>query len=300
MRVRLAPKRLLAVLLAVSAVVALVAVGALGGCAAPSDSPAAAVASPSPSPSPTAAGPAALENPPMKTIGIIGGISWVSTLEYYRKINQMVQYQLGPLYSAPILLYSIPFGEFSKQERLASKGDWAPMRKTMVDAAKSLERGGADFIIIASNTMSSTAGLIEENVDIPVLSIIDAVGKAVNERGLKTVALLGTKYTMEEDFYRGRLEREYGLKVVTPNAAERDYINNVIFDELCAGVFKKRSRDHFTRVMDRLVKEEGAEGVILGCTEIPLLMKDADTYVPYFDTTEIHSAAAMWYSLGEK
>ena len=236
----------------------------------------------------------------MKTIGIIGGISWVSTLEYYRKINQMVQYQRGPLYSAPILLYSIPFGEFSKQERLASKGDWAPLRKTMVDAAKSLERGGADFIVIASNTMSSTADLIEENVDIPVLNIIDAVGAAVNDRGLKTVALLGTRYTMEEDFYKGRLERDYGLKVVTPNAAEQDYINSVIFDELCAGVFKKRSRDHFTRIIDRLVKEEGAEGVILGCTEIPLLMKDADTYVPTFDTTEIHSAAAMWYSLGEK
>ena len=236
----------------------------------------------------------------MKTIGIIGGISWVSTLEYYRKINQMVQFQRGPLYSAPILLYSIPFGEFSKQERLASKGDWAPLRKTMVEAAKSLERGGADFIVIASNTMNSTAGLIEENVSIPVLNIIDAVGGAVNDRGLKTVALLGTKYTMEEDFYRGRLERDYGLKVVTPNAAERDYINAVIFDELCAGVFKKTSRHRFEKIIDRLVKEEGVEGVILGCTEIPLLMKDAETYVPYFDTTEIHSAAAMWRSLGEE
>jgi len=295
MRARLGLKRLVVVLVAV---VAVTAVCALGGCAASSSPDTGATGAPSPSS--TAASPAASEKPPMKTIGIIGGISWVSTLEYYRKINQMVQYHRGPLYSAPILLYSIPFGEFSKQERLASKGDWAPLRKTMVEAAKSLERGGADFIIIASNTMNSTADLIEQNVDIPVLNIIDAVGAAVNDRGLKTVALLGTKYTMEEDFYKGRLERVYGLKVVTPNATERDYINNVIFDELCAGVFKKKSRDHFTRIIDRLVKEEGAEGVILGCTEIPLLMKGADTYVPVFDTTELHSAAAMWYSLGEE
>ena len=294
-RTRLALKRLVVVLFAVVAVIAL---GALGGCGASSSPDTGATGAPSPSS--TAAGPAASENPQMKTIGIIGGISWLSTIEYYRQINEMFQYRLGPLYSAPILLYSIAFGEFSKQERLAAKGDWRPLRQTMVEAARSLERGGADFIIVASNTMNSTDDLIAANVDIPVLNIIDAVGRAVNDRGLKTVALLGTKYTMEEDFYKGPLERDYGLKVVTPNAAERDYINDVIFNELCAGVFKKTSRDRFVRIIDRLVKEEGAEGVILGCTEIPLLMKDADTYVPTFDTTQLHSAAAALYSLSEK
>jgi aspartate racemase len=205
-----------------------------------------------------------------------------------------------PLYSAPILLYSIAFAEFSKQERLAAEGDWRPLQQTMVEAARSLERGGADFIIVASNTMNSTDDVIEENVKIPVLDIIDAVGAAVSDRGLKTVALLGTKYTMEEDFYRGRLEGDYGLDVVTPNAAERDYINDVIFNELCAGVFRKESRDRFVQIMNRLVKEEGAEGIILGCTEIPLLVKDADTTVPTFDTTRLHSAAAVRYSLGDQ
>ena len=189
----------------------------------------------------------------------------------------MIRDRFGPTYSAPILLYSIPFGEFSKQERLADKGDWAPLRATMVDAAKRLEAGGADFIIVASNTMNSTDDLIEANVGIPVLNIVDAVGGAVQDRGLKTIALLGTKYTMEQEFYRGRLEGDYGLKVVTPDAAERDYINDVIFNELCAGVFKPQSRRRFEQIVDRLVKEEGAEGVILGCTEIPLLMRDADT-----------------------
>jgi len=292
---RLGLKHLLAVLFTVAAVIAF---GALGGCAAsPSPDTGATGAA---SASPAAGSTTASDEPPMKTIGIIGGISWLSTLEYYRQINEMFQYRLGPLYSAPIPLYSIAFGEFSRQERLAANGDWRTLRQTMVEAARSLERGGADFIIVASNTMSSTDDLIAENVKIPVLNIIDAVGMAVNDRGLKTVALLGTKYTMEEDFYKGRLERDYGLKVVTPNAAERDYINDVIFNELCAGVFRKRSRDRFVKIIDRLVKEEGAEGAILGCTEIPLLMKDADTHVPTFDTTQLHSAAAVRYSLGEE
>jgi aspartate racemase len=236
----------------------------------------------------------------MKTIGIIGGISWVSSAEYYRLINEAVRDRFGPTYSAPILMYSIEFGEFSKEERLATKGDWAPLRRTMVDAAQRLERGGADFIIVASNTMNSTDDLIAANVKIPVLNIVDAVGASVNDRGIKTVALLGTKYTMEEPFYRGRLEGDYGLKVVTPDKAERDYVNAVIFDQLCAGVFKKESRERFVRIIERLVKEEGAQGVILGCTEIPLLVKQKDVSVPVFDTTAIHSAAAVRRALGEK
>ena len=235
----------------------------------------------------------------MKTIGIIGGISWVSSEQYYRFINEMVRDRFGPTCSAPILMYSIPFGEFSQEERRASKGDWRPLRRTMVDAAQRLQRGGADFIIVASNTMNSTDDLIEKNVTIPVLSIQDAVGAAVQDKGLKKVALLGTTYTMEEPFYRGVLEGDFALQVVTPNPAERDYINAVIFDQLCAGVFTKKARDHFVRIIERLVKEKGAQGVILGGTEIPLLVKQKDVSVPVFDTTRIHSAAAVRYSLGE-
>ncbi|MEI6727514.1 MAG: aspartate/glutamate racemase family protein [Actinomycetes bacterium] len=278
------------------------AVGALCGCAASSSAQGVGSASPVPAPSssPTVVSRAAAEDPPMKTIGIIGGISWVSSEQYYRFINEMVRDRFGPTYSAPILMYSIPFGEFSKQERLAGKGDWKPLRATMVDAAQRLERGGADFIIVASNTMNSTDDLIEANVSIPVLNIVDAVGAAVQDRGIKTVALLGTKFTMEQPFYAGRLEGDYGLKVVTPNAAERTYINAVVFNQLCAGRFTDAARDHFARIIERLVREEGAQGVIPGCTEIPLLVKQKDVSVPAFDTTLIHSAAAVRYSLGEK
>lgn len=240
------------------------------------------------------------EEPHMKTIGIIGGVSWVSSLEYYRLMNEMVMDKLGGLHSAKILMYSIEFGDFSKQERLADQGDWRPLRKTMIDAAQRLKRGGADFIVIASNTMNSTADLIESNVKIPVLHIADATGKKVKERGIKTVALLGTAYTMEQDFYRDRLEKKYGLKVVIPNKAERDYINKVIFDELCAGKIIKKSKEQFIRIINRLVKEEGAKGVILGCTEIPLLIKQGDVNVPVFDTAAIHAEAAVKYSLSGK
>lgn len=237
------------------------------------------------------------EEPQMKTIGVIGGVSWVSSIEYYRLMNEMARDELGGLHSARILMYSIEFGDFSKQERLAEQGNWELLRKTMIDAAQRLERGGADFIIICSNTMNSTADIIEANVKIPVLHIADATGEKVNESGIKTVALLGTKYTMEQNFYRDRLEKKYGLKVVIPNEDEREYINEVIFDELCAGKFYEKSKKRYIQIIDRLVKEEGVEGVILGCTEIPLLVKQEDVSVPVFDTTEIHAEAAVKYAL---
>ncbi len=240
------------------------------------------------------------EAPQMKTIGIIGGISWVSSAEYYRLMNEMVMDKLGGLHSAKILMYSIEFGDFSEQERLAKQGDWELLRKTMIDAAQRLERGGADFIVIGSNTMNSTADIIEANVKIPVLHIVDATGEAVNKKGIKTVALLGTAYAMEADFYRDRLEKKYGLKVVIPNKTEREYINEVIFDELCAGKFYAESKEGYVRIIERLVNEEGAEGVILGCTEIPLLVKQEDVSVPVFDTTKIHSEAAVEYALRSK
>jgi aspartate racemase len=236
----------------------------------------------------------------MKTIGIIGGISWQSSLSYYAIINDEVGKKLGGLHSGKILMYSIEFGEFSKQERLAGEGNWEPLRKTMVDAAQRLKRGGADFIVIASNTMNSTAELIEQKVKIPVLHIADATGERVKQSGIKTVALLGTRYTMEEKFYRERLEKKYGLKVVIPNKSERDYINSVIFDELCAGKFNKGSRERFAQIIDRLAKEDGAQGAILGCTEIPLLIGQEDVSIPVFDTARIHSEAAVKEALKQE
>jgi len=238
--------------------------------------------------------------PEMKTIGVIAGVGWVSSIVYYRLLNEMVGQKLGGLHSAKVLMYSIEFGEFSKQERLADKGDWRPLRATMIDAAKRLERGGADFIIIASNTMNSTADIIEANVKIPVLRIYDANGAAVQKSELKTVALLGTTFTMEQPFYRDCLEKKYGLRVVIPNKAERDYINKVIFDELCADKFLPSSKKRYLQIINRLVKEEGAQGVILGCTEIPLLVNQKDIAVPVFDSMALHCAAAVNYALGGK
>jgi aspartate racemase len=241
----------------------------------------------------------ALPKPQVKTIGIIGGVSWVSSIEYYRLMNEMFRDQLGGLHSAQILMFSIEFDDFAQQERLADRGNWTPLTATMIDAAQRLKRGGAEFIVIASNTLNSQAGIIEATVGIPVLHIADATGDAVLERGEHTVALLGTKYTMEQPFYRERLEKR-GLKVITPNAKERDYINTVIFDELCRGRIEPESRKQFVQIINRLVKEEGVEGVILGCTEIPLLVKSGDVAIPVLDTTAIHAAAAVKRSLSSK
>jgi aspartate racemase len=233
---------------------------------------------------------------PIKTIGIIGGVSWASSIEYYRLMNEMVRDTLGGVHSAQILMFSIEFGEFSKQERLADKGDWTLITQTMVNAAQRLKRGGADFIVIASNTLNSLANHIEEEVGIPVIHIADATGEKVREKAVHTVVLLGTKYTMEQPFYRERLKK-CGIKVVTPNEKERDYINKVIFDELCANKIENESKRGFMKIINRLRKEEGAEGVILGCTEIPLLIKQEDMDIPVFDTTAIHSEAAVRYWL---
>ncbi|UUX93292.1 aspartate/glutamate racemase family protein [Methanoplanus endosymbiosus] len=234
----------------------------------------------------------------MKTIGVIGGISWVSSLEYYRMMNEMANERLGGLHSAEILMCSVEFGNFSKQERLAEDGDWGPLRNTMVEAAKRLEAGGADFIIICSNTMHSTAGDIEDNVDIPVLHIADATGERIKEKGVKTVGLLGRKYTMEESFYRDILEDKYGIEVIVPDESDRDYVNSVIFDELCAGIITDESRAGFVEIIGRL-EEEGAEGVILGCTEIPLLVSQEDVDIAVFDTMTIHAQAAVDYAINK-
>lgn len=266
------------------------------GCTAPAgpaQSP--APATPAPLPTPTFLPPAPGE---MKTIGIIGGVGWSSSLDYYRIMNEKVQNELGGDNSAKIVMYSIEFGEFSKQERLADAGNWDPLNATMLDAARRVKAGGADFVIIGSNTLNSRADDIEAKVGIPVLRIYDVTGAKVNRSGLKKVALLGTKYTMEQPFYRDVLKNKYGIEVVTPTATERDFINKVIFDELVRNDIRNESRQEYVRIINRLADEEGAEGVILGCTEIPLLVHQSDVKIPVFDTTRIHAEAAVDYALG--
>ena len=234
----------------------------------------------------------------MKTIGIIGGITWVSSIEYYRVINQLVHKKLGGVSSAKILMYSIEFGEFSREEKLAEQGDFTALNQIMIDAAGRLKRGNADFVVIASNTMNSAAKLIEREVGIPVLQIADAVGKEIRRSGVKRVVLLGTKYTMEAPFYRDFLEKNFGLEVFTPDAADRDFINNVIFDELAAEQFVPASKQRFVSITEDLIRKTGATGVILGCTEIPLLINQKDLSVKVFDTIQIHSEAAVNRALG--
>ena len=230
-----------------------------------------------------------------KVIGVIGGVSWASSDTYYRRMNEIMRDRFGSLYSANFLMYSIPFHSFAEQERQAAKGDWTMMTAMMVDAAERLKAGGADFIVIASNTLNSLAGVIEEQVGIHVLNIIDAVGSEIYKKGLHKVTLLGTKHTMEDGFYKNKLEEKYGLEVLIPTLEERDYINNVIFDELCNDIIVNHSREGYKRIINRLVGE-GGEGVILGCTEIPLLITQKELGIPTFDSAEIHSVAAIDYA----
>lgn len=234
----------------------------------------------------------------MKTIGVIGGITWVSSIEYYRLMNELVQKKVGGVSSAKMLMYSIEFGEFSREEKLAEQGDFTALNREMIDAAQRLKRGGADFVVIASNTMNSAGSLIEREVGIQVLQIADVVGKAIRRAGLDRVILLGTKYTMEAPFYRNYLEKNFGISVVTPDLADRDYINQVIFDELAAQVFRPEARQRFIDITENLIRRTGAKGVILGCTEIPLLINQKDISVKAFDTIELHAEAAVDLALG--
>jgi aspartate racemase len=229
----------------------------------------------------------------MKTIGMIGGMSWESTLEYYRIVNQEVKVRLGGLHSAKCLLYSVDFEEI---ERLQHENRWDAAGAVLGRAAQSLEKGGADFILICTNTMHKVAEEVKASVSIPLLHLADATAEVIKEKGLKKIALLGTRFTMEEDFYKGRLVDNYDLEVLIPNASEMDAIHQVIYEELCLGTINSESRKRYLDVIDRL-KSEGAEGVILGCTEIGLLVKQEDTDVPLFDTTEIHARAAVDFAL---
>ncbi len=229
----------------------------------------------------------------MKTIGMIGGMSWESTLEYYRIVNQAVKASLGGLHSAKCLLYSVDFEEI---EALQHRNQWAEAARMMVGAAQSLEKGGADFVIICTNTMHKVAEAVEQGVSIPLLHIADATAEKIKAAGMQKIALLGTRFTMEEDFYKGRLVKSFGLDVLVPSESEMDVVHNVIYQELCLGRIESASRQKYLDIIDHLVAG-GAEGVILGCTEIGLLVTQADTRVPLFDTTEIHAKAAVEFAL---
>ncbi|PGB02665.1 aspartate/glutamate racemase family protein [Bacillus toyonensis] len=224
----------------------------------------------------------------MKTIGLIGGMSWESTSEYYRILNEEIKSRLGGLHSAKCLINSVDFEEI---ERFQSNGDWDGAGEVLGNAAYSLQNGGADFIIICTNTMHKVVEKIKENINIPVLHIADTTAKEIKRKGIQTIGLLGTKYTMEQDFYKSRIE-ENNIKVIVPLEKNREKINEIIYTELCLGKITSQSREYYKRVIEELV-QKGAQGIILGCTEIGLLIKQEDVLVPIFDTTFIHAMEAV-------
>ena len=232
----------------------------------------------------------------MKTIGLLGGMSWESSAEYYRILNQTVKARLGGLHSARCLLYSVDFAEI---EALQRSGNWEKLTQTMIEASQKLENAGADCLLICTNTMHRMAPEIEAAIEIPLLHIADAAGDAIAARRIKTVGLLGTRFTMEGDFYRKRLEEKFDLEVLIPNDAERDIVHRVIYNELVKGEIREASRQAYLVVVDGL-QSRGAEGVILGCTEIPSLVRQADTQLPLFDTTRLHAEAAVDWALAVK
>ncbi len=225
----------------------------------------------------------------MKTIGLIGGISWESTMEYLKIMNETVRERLGGNHSAKLIIYTL---DFEGIERLQYENRWTELSGLFIDAAKGLEEGGADFLIICANTMHKLAEEVSAAIDIPLLHIGDVTAEKILAGGMMKVGLLGTIYTMEQDFYKGRLASKYGLEVIVPEESERKLVNDVIYNELCFGIVKEESREVFRRIISTLV-EEGAEGIILGCTEIPLLVKQEDSPVPLFNTTRIHAQRAV-------
>jgi aspartate racemase len=229
----------------------------------------------------------------MKTIGMIGGMSWESSIEYYRIINETLRNELGGLHSAKSIMFSV---EFTEIEALQHQNRWDEAAKILIAAARSLESGGADFAIICTNTMHKLYDKIQQSVRIPLLHIADATAELIKAQGIQKIALLGTRFTMAENFYKGRLIEKYGLEVIIPISEDMEIIHRIIYDELCAGIIQPDSRQKYADIIRRLVKE-GAEGIILGCTEIGLLVKQEDSPVPLFDTTEIHARAAVKYAL---
>lgn len=229
----------------------------------------------------------------MKTIGLIGGMSWESTIPYYRALNEAVKQQLGGLHSARCILYSVDFHDI---ERLQHAGDWSAAGAMLADAARSLEQAGADFIVLCTNTMHKVASSIEAAVNIPLLHIADATAMAIKQAGFNRVGLLGTKFTMEQPFYRDYLSEQHGIEVLVPNDAERDSLHQIIYQELCQGIINSESKQAVRRMMAGLAWQ-GVDAIILGCTEIGLLVGKADAAVPLFDTTLLHANAAVQLAL---
>jgi len=229
----------------------------------------------------------------VKTIGLIGGMSWESSIEYYRIMNEMTKAKLGGLHSGKSIMVSVDFAEI---EILQHQGRWAEAAEILMEAAKDLENGGADFIVLCTNTMHKVADELEASVKIPLLHIADATAQRVKDSGIQKIGLLGTRFTMEEEFYKGRLSQKYGLNVSIPNAEEREIVHRVIYEELVLGKIIPRSKEQYLGIMERMV-DQGAEGIILGCTEIGLLIHQEDSEVPLFDTTRIHAEAAVEYAL---
>jgi aspartate racemase len=229
----------------------------------------------------------------MKTIGLLGGMSWESTVGYYRAINKGVKNNLGGLHSAKIAMYSVDFDQI---EKLQHKGDWGGTARILSEAAQCVESAGADFLLICTNTMHKVAPEIEKAIKIPVLHIADATAEVLLHKGIKTVGLLGTAFTMEKDFYKGRLSEKYGLNVLVPNKEDRQIVHKIIYQELCLGKIQADSKAEYLRIID-LLANKGAEAVILGCTEIGMLVNQNDTKVKLFDTTAIHAEKAVEYAI---
>ncbi|MCR4424959.1 MAG: aspartate/glutamate racemase family protein [Firmicutes bacterium] len=230
----------------------------------------------------------------MKTIGLIAGMSWESSAEYYRIINEAVRHRLGGLHSAECIMYSV---DFARMERLQAAGEWDQVGAELAQVAKGLERAGAEILVLATNTMHKVADVIEAAVTIPLLHIADATAERVKAQGVERVGLLGTRFTMEEDFYAGHLAARRGLRVMTPGPEARQIVNDIIFRELCRGIVRESSRMALRGIMAGLAAS-GAQGIVLGCTELSMLVGAADAPVPVFDTTRIHAEAAVDWALG--
>jgi aspartate racemase len=225
----------------------------------------------------------------MKVIGLIGGMSWESTVEYYRVMNESVKARLGGLHSTKCVLYSVDFAEVAELQR---QGQWAEAAQLLTSAARNVEKAGADFVLICTNTMHKLADSVQAGIGIPLLHIADATAAQVKQAGLQRVGLLGTRFTMEDDFYRERLTSQHGLQVVIPNPEDRDTVHRIIYEELCVGTIRPDSKAQMAGIMSRLV-EMGAQGIVLGCTELGLLLDAGDSRVPLFDTTRAHALAAV-------
>jgi aspartate racemase len=231
----------------------------------------------------------------MKVIGLIGGMSWNSTLEYYRIINESVAQRLGGLHSARLILYNLDFDEIKKAQH---ENRWDDTVNILVDAGNAVKRAGADFLVICTNTMHKVADDVEEKVGLPLLHIVDVIGDAVRERGLHRIGLLGTRFLMEGHFYQGRLRDRFAIEVLVPGEDDIHTIHQIIYNELCEGKIKASSRRVCADIIDKLVNK-GAEGIVLGCTELPLLIQAGDIHAPIFDTTRLHAEAAVNLALAE-